>query len=259
MPGSPSHRDCRTIREHCEKYRRVPDQFVNWRWNRSGHLVLCSSCERQAAESGFLAHFIALPFTFAAKMSHASSPSYLSSAVGQATLVSESRRDFEKQFDRILREHGPAISRLAYSYEAVASIREELVQDIALAIWQALPHFRGECSERTFIFRIAHNRGLSHSWKRRPVHQPLDELEESDQPADPRPHPEEQAAQTDQRARLMSAIQSLAVPHRQMIALMLEDFGHADMAEVLGITENNVAVRLNRARKALRDALGVRP
>ena len=49
---------------------------------------------------------------------------------------------------------------LAFSYEAVASVREELVQEIALAIWQALPRFRGECSERTFVFRIAHNRGL---------------------------------------------------------------------------------------------------
>jgi hypothetical protein len=43
---------------------------------------------------------------------------------------------------RILSEYGAAISRLAFSYEAVASVREELVQEIALAIWQALAHFR---------------------------------------------------------------------------------------------------------------------
>ncbi|MFZ3262504.1 MAG: RNA polymerase sigma factor [Terriglobales bacterium] len=165
----------------------------------------------------------------------------------------------EKQFARILSEYGAAISRLAFSYEAVASIREELVQEIALAIWQALAHFRGECSERTFVYRIAHNRGLSHVWKRRPAHQPLEEIEESDQPVDPRPHPEEQASQTDQRVRLMSAIQSLSVTHRQMIILMLEGLSHAEMAEVMGITENNVAVRLNRARKTLKDALGERP
>ncbi|MGC1597270.1 MAG: sigma factor, partial [Candidatus Acidiferrales bacterium] len=83
----------------------------------------------------------------------------------QVTFVSEGRHDLEAQFDRILREHGAAISRLAFGYEAVASVREELVQDIALAIWQALAHFRGGCSERTFVYRIAHNRGLSHVWK----------------------------------------------------------------------------------------------
>lgn len=141
---------------------------------------------------------------------------------GLVTIMSEHRQALEKQFARILSEYGAAISRLAFSYEAVASVREELVQEIGLAIWQALAHFRGDCSERTFVYRIAHNRGLSHVWKRRPVHEPLEEIGESDQPVDPRPHPEEQASQTDQRARLMSAIQSLPVTHRQMIVLMLE-------------------------------------
>jgi RNA polymerase sigma factor (sigma-70 family) len=177
---------------------------------------------------------------------------------GQVAIVSERRHDLETQFDRILGEHGAAISRLAFGYETVASVREELVQEIALAIWQALAHFRGDCSERTFVYRIAHNRGISHVWKRRPPHQPLEEIEESDQPIDPRPHPEEQVAQTGQRVRLMSAIQSLPVAQRQMIVLMLEGLSYAQMAEVLGITENNVAVRLNRARKMLKDALGER-
>jgi RNA polymerase sigma-70 factor (ECF subfamily) len=178
---------------------------------------------------------------------------------GQVAIVSERRRHLEAQFDRILSEHGAAISRLAFGYETVASVREELVQDIALAIWQALAHFRGQCSERTFVYRIAHNRGLSHVWKRRPPHQPLEEIEESDQPIDPRPHPEEQVAQADRRTRLTSAIQSLPVTHRQMIVLMLEGLSHAQMAEVLGVTENNVAVRLNRARNMLKDALAERP
>jgi RNA polymerase sigma factor (sigma-70 family) len=173
------------------------------------------------------------------------------------TLVRENRHALEQQFERILGEHGAAISRLAYSYETVAGIREELVQEIALAIWQALSHFRGECSERTFVFRIAHNRGLTHVWRRRPPQQSLDELEEIDEPVDPRPHPEEQAAQTNRRAQLMSAIQSLPVAHRQMIVLMLEGLSYAEIGEVLGITENNVAVRLTRARRALKDAIGV--
>jgi RNA polymerase sigma-70 factor (ECF subfamily) len=176
----------------------------------------------------------------------------------QANTVSERRRELEAQFDRILGEHRAAISRLAFSYESLAGVREELVQEIALAIWQALPHFRGECSERTFVYRIAHNRGLSHAWKRRPVHQALDDVEEADQPIDPRPHPEEQVASADQKARLMLAIRSLPVAQRQMIVLMLEGLSHAQMAEVLGITENNVAVRLNRARNMLKDALGAR-
>jgi RNA polymerase sigma factor (sigma-70 family) len=178
--------------------------------------------------------------------------------VGLVTIVSEHRQALETQFARILSEYGAAISRLAFSYEAVASVREELVQEIALAIWQHWLIFEAT-ARRTFVYRIAHNRGLTHVGRRRPPHQPLEELEDSDQPVDPGPHPEEQAARTDQRVRLMSAIQSLPVTHRKMVVLALEGLLHTEIAEVMGITENNVEVRLTRIRKALKDALGERP
>jgi len=73
---------------------------------------------------------------------------------------------------------------------------------------------------------------------------------------DPRPHPEEQTTQQHQKKRLLDAIQTLPVGYRQIVLLLLEDLSQAEIAEVLGITENNVAVRLNRARKALKQALG---
>lgn len=161
----------------------------------------------------------------------------------------------EERFDRVLREFGPALSRLACGYEKVAGAREELVQEIALAIWQALPHFRGECSERTFVYRIAHNRGLTHAYRRRPVHEPLDELPQPLEPVDPSPHPEELVVITRQRDRLRSAIQQLPLVYRQVIMLTLEELSQAEIAEILGITENNVGVRLNRARKMLKETL----
>jgi RNA polymerase sigma-70 factor (ECF subfamily) len=163
----------------------------------------------------------------------------------------------DENFDRILREYGPALSRLAASYEPVISQRDDLLQEIALAIWRALPRFRGECSERTYIYRIAHNQGLSHAWRRLPLQQPLNEITESEEPIDPRPRPEEHTAQQHQKTRLVTAIQTLPVAYRQIITLVLEDLSHAEIADVLGLSENNVAVRLNRARKALKAALGV--
>src|SRR5580692_8226762 len=120
------------------------------------------------------------------------------SFASRTTLLGEARHALEQRFERIHDEHGAAISRLADSYEAVAGIREELAQEIALAIWRALPHFRGECSERTFVFRIAHNRGLTHVRRRRPTQQSLDDLKEADEPVDPRPHLDEQVAQMSQ-------------------------------------------------------------
>lgn len=165
------------------------------------------------------------------------------------------RETTDERFNRVMSEYGPALSRLAFGYEKVSGAREELTQEIALAVWQALPHFRGECSERTFIYRIAHNRGLTHVCKRDPAHQPLEDLEQPLEPIDPRPHPEAQAAISSQRGQLRSAIQRLPLAYRQVVMLMLEDLSHAEIAEVLGISESNVAVRLNRARKALKEIL----
>jgi RNA polymerase sigma-70 factor (ECF subfamily) len=166
------------------------------------------------------------------------------------------RAALEERFDGLLRRHAPAISRLAAGYERIPARREDLVQEIVLALWQALPRFRGECSDRTFVFRIAHNRCLTHAMRRKP---PASTLEDSTEPQDRQPGPERKAIAVDLHERLLTAIRSLPLPYRQVITLFLEDLSHAEIAEVLGLTENNVGVRLNRARKALRDAMGARP
>jgi RNA polymerase sigma-70 factor (ECF subfamily) len=57
----------------------------------------------------------------------------------------------------------------------------------------------------------------------------------------------------------MAAIQQLPVGQRQVIVLTLEGLSHAEMADVIGITENNVAVRVNRAKSALKEILGEKP
>ena len=159
----------------------------------------------------------------------------------------------EERYDRLLREHGPALRRVAASYEADPARREDLFQDICLALWQALPRFRGECSERTFAFRIAHNRGLTHGWRARGS--AAADLEEAGEIADPRSDPESEAFEGERRARLRSAVLRLPLPARQVVVLSLEGLGNREIGEVLGLSENNVAVRLTRARKLLRQAL----
>jgi RNA polymerase sigma factor (sigma-70 family) len=77
--------------------------------------------------------------------------------------------DRERRFLALLNANLPALGRLAGSYVRSAAEREDLLQDIALALWQALPRFRGECSERTFLFRIAHNHCIDHITRRRPM------------------------------------------------------------------------------------------
>jgi RNA polymerase sigma-70 factor (ECF subfamily) len=143
--------------------------------------------------------------------------------------------------------------RLAGSYTNSRSDRDDLFQDIALAIWQALPRFRGDSSERTFIFRIAHNRAITFIAQRRASMTSDEEVELPD----PRPNPEKGLAQEQQEARLLEAIHQLPIEYRQVITLSLEDLTYTEIAQIMGIGESNVGVRLNRARQMLRKLLEV--
>jgi len=173
--------------------------------------------------------------------------------------VSDAGGAVERREDRcvrLLQEHDRALRRLAASYERDPSRQQDLVQEIWLAVWQALARFRGECSERTFVFRIAYNRAVSHvdHWQRRRT-DPLDE----DAPlATSQPDPEHALSTEQRRERLQAAVQSLPIGLRQVVVLTLEGLSHAEVAEIAGITENNVAVRLTRARAALSRLMGAR-
>jgi len=155
---------------------------------------------------------------------------------------------------RLLQQFDGPLRRLIATYERDASKQQDLLQEIWLAVWQALPRFRGECSERTFVFRIAHNRAVSHiDYSMRRHSEPLDE----DAPlASPDPDPEHRLSTEQRRNQLRAAVQALPVSLRQVVVLALEGISHADIADIVGITENNVAVRLSRARTTLSRLMG---
>jgi RNA polymerase sigma-70 factor (ECF subfamily) len=167
-------------------------------------------------------------------------------------------RDLEERYDRILRQNGGALRRVASTYEADSALCEDLFQEICLALWRALPGFRDECSERTFVFRIAHNRGLSHGWKQgKRTTVGLERVEEEGRGEllTDRQDPEHRALAGDRRRRLQGAMRRLPIAARQVLTLGLEGLSQGEIAEVLGIRENTVAVRLHRARRTLREIL----
>lgn len=159
----------------------------------------------------------------------------------------------EARFRSLLEQYSAPIARLAAAYEPNRADREDLVQDVWLALWRALPAFRGECSERTFIYRIAHNRAIAHAGRRRSA---VADLEEAADLPHPSPTSEQVLDMAQQRARLLAAIQRLPILQREVVTLSLEDLSHAEIADVLGISENNVAVRLTRARAELIQRMG---
>jgi RNA polymerase sigma factor (sigma-70 family) len=154
--------------------------------------------------------------------------------------------------DRILRDYVGFAHRLAASYEANPDTAHELTQEILVAVWRAWPAFRQQCSERTYVARIAHYRIASHV--ERAVRQPRWEGLTVDIPA-AGPTPEEQVMREDQRAQLLGLVRMLPVAYREVALLLLEDFTPAEVADTLGITVNAVAIRSTRAREMLRALL----
>ncbi|HUT77292.1 MAG TPA: sigma-70 family RNA polymerase sigma factor [Polyangia bacterium] len=159
-------------------------------------------------------------------------------------------REDEVAFERLMDVHRAVLGRVVECYADTRADREDLSQEIGLALWRALPGFRGDCSERTFLVRIAHNRGVDFLVRRRrSATAPEADCE------DLRPGPEDATGARERRELLFTALRTMPVGFRQVLALALEDLDHREIAEVVGITPENVAVRLSRARDMLRQKM----
>jgi RNA polymerase sigma factor (sigma-70 family) len=153
---------------------------------------------------------------------------------------------------RILRDHAQLCQRLAASHEADPDLARELAQDILVAVWRGWPAFRGQCSERTYVARIAQYRIATHVSRavREPPRTPL-----SEDLVDGAPTPEALAIRNDERMRLTQLVRELPLALREVAVLLLEGFTPAEIADTLGITANAVSIRGTRARDALRAGL----
>jgi RNA polymerase sigma-70 factor (ECF subfamily) len=153
--------------------------------------------------------------------------------------------------DKALEKFWPRLARIASSYEVIPQLQQELQQEMALAIWQALDSFRGESSVETFFYRIAHNVAVGHIKKQ--VKQIKTLQENYDVPWNV--SIEKSFSNNQQLEQLMNAIRQLPFIQRQLITLSLDGVKQQDIAEVLGMTENNVAVRVSRAKKSLQQIM----
>jgi len=154
----------------------------------------------------------------------------------------EPQSHWEAQFEQLLDKHAPALRRFCSAYRRDPNDSQDLFQDIAVALWTALPRFRAEASERSWLYRIAHNVALTDAARRRRKRSPevpLDEVTPAVQSQDPR------------AAELLDAVQRLEPIDRGLALLYLEGLTTAEMGGVLGITEGNAAVRLTRLRQRL--------
>jgi len=153
----------------------------------------------------------------------------------------------------VLQAHWPMLARMAGSYAREPARRDDLLQEISIALWQALPRWRGEEGTlRAFIARVAHNRAMDAlASEQRHRGSGLDE-----QFADPDADPLQQAARAQQHDDLLQAVRQLPLGLRQVVLLALEGFSQREIGQALALEENTVAQRLSRARRQLRERMG---
>jgi RNA polymerase sigma factor (sigma-70 family) len=156
-------------------------------------------------------------------------------------------------FERWLSEHGAVLHHVANGF-AEGADRQDLMQELLLAVWRAVPVFRAGSQVSTFVFRVAHNAALT--WKRsqRNYRNRVDRFEALSVPEFTATPPE--SGRTAETLELLYRhIRALPPLDRSLILLHLDGAGYAQMAEIHGLSENNVGVRLNRLKQKLSQAM----
>lgn len=129
--------------------------------------------------------------------------------------------------------------------------QEDLYQDMLFQIWRALPNLRDKKYAATWLYRIALNTAVSFVRKdkarRRRIACDIDPAEHEISEF----HPASDADQRERLTQLHEAIAQLKVTDKAVVTLFLEGLSYAEIADVLGVTENNAGVILHRAKKKL--------
>lgn len=156
------------------------------------------------------------------------------------------------EFERVMREHGAALSRVARAYASAGAMREDLEQEISLGVWEALPNWKQTSSLRTFLFRVAHNRCIDAMRKVRPETPATEHVE---QQATCTASPASQAESRQLLGEVEVCVRGLPVAQRQAFTLSLEGLSYEEIADVLGVKANHIGVLVFRARAAVRELL----
>ena len=156
------------------------------------------------------------------------------------------------EFEQVLETYGDSIWRLTFIYEQEYHKRKDLYQEILIALWKALPKFEQRSSIKTYVFRIAHNRGIT--FRNRSAHTDIVSTLNFE-PDSEHAGPQERLIKNEEQENLKNAVLQLSPALRQVVLLILEGLSNKEISDILGISENNVAVRFLRAKKFLTDFL----
>ncbi len=162
----------------------------------------------------------------------------------------------EEKFNAIVSENGERIQRICRYYNSNTDDQQDMYQEVLVNIWKSLDSFRGDSAMSTWIYRVAVNTSLSFTGKayrnmklmvNGNLHKLTVVLEEDGL--------KEKMLQEKQLECLQSELNQLSVIDKALISLMLEGLSMKEIADVIGITEPNVKVKIHRVKAQLKDKL----
>lgn len=143
------------------------------------------------------------------------------------------------------RQYGTLIDRICFGYSRTKADFDDLKQDVLMNLWESMPRFKGDCSMKTWVYRLTLNvcvSSLRKSYMRVTAVQltGLYDIVDND--------PDRKETLTE----LHEAIGSLNPLDKAIMILWLEEETYDGIANIIGLSRGNVAVRIHRAKERLK-------
>ena len=154
----------------------------------------------------------------------------------------------EKKFLKVIHDYQKIVYKICKVYRDSIEDQEDLFQEIVYQLWKAYPGFKGESKVSSWIYRIALNTAIAIYRKPKVSIDYYEKFPEYSHPSNAKPVSENEE-------RLFWALRKLNDSEKAVISLSLEDYNYKEIAEITGLSESNVGVRLNRIKNKLKKIL----
>ena len=152
----------------------------------------------------------------------------------------------EQQFEQHIKTNELLIYKVCRMYAYTTADREDLFQEIVIQLWNAYPKFRGESKFSTWLYRVALNTAITGLRKKK-------DFIESREPAQlPEGITDENTGREDQLLQLHQAIGQLNQVEKAIVMLYMEDKTYEEMEDIMGMSQGNLRVKMNRIKEKLR-------
>jgi len=155
-------------------------------------------------------------------------------------------------FEELMNNHGRHVLNVALRTLGDAEMAKDVYQEVFLAIWRRWSTYTGPVHWGRYLYRVTVRKALELARGRRPMPANLDEYE----PPSPGPGPDTTVRLEDLQRKLTKSLAKLPEHQAEVFVLSrIEGLDHAEIAEMLGCTQNNVRVSLHRAVKQLAEEM----